>query len=319
MVKKFFRDHPVHKKIVPFLDYFFLLRPTYFFAIWITFSLGLYSSQFIHSKDIIWGLSLSLNSIMLIIGITFFCSGCFINWQLNSETNFPLQHKVNLINDKINPQYAVVIQYILFSIGTLMVFFSDLTILPFLILIIFFCTSFINKRIYDPGIVELFALGSFVYLTGFIHNHFLHGVEIGIKDLKILIPYLFLINIISNLLQIDRTPGGIITSSFHNFVLVCLCIVSGMFGLILNDPITSTASITIFPFLMMVLIRNNNIDLLRAIRYSLLILAVFVFTTYPQFIWFSVGLYFLSKYYYWHRFDFHYPKLVLENDRNYSK
>jgi len=58
----------------------------------------------------------------------------------------------------------------------------------------------------------------------------------------------------------------------------------------------------------------NNIDLLRAIRYSLLILAVFVFTTYPQFIWFSVGLYFLSKYYYWHRFDIHFPALAINDD-----
>ena len=101
-------------------------------------------------------------------------------------------------------------------------------------------------------------------------------------------------------------------------ISLILTILSCLFGIYCNDPIASTASLTIIPFIIMVYFRNSEIDLLRAVRYSILILSMFLFSAYPQFIWISILLYFISKYYYWHRFDFHYPKLVLENDRNYS-
>jgi hypothetical protein len=319
LVKKFFRDHPIHKKIVPFLDYLFLIRPTYFFAIWIVFSAGMYSSQFIHDSNLIWGLQLSLNSILLIIGLTSFCSACFINWQLHSESYYPLQKKIILLNEKINFQNAKIIQFSLFIIGSLLIGISNFIMLPFLVLILYFCTSIINKNQLEPNLVTMTALSLFIYLMGFTHIHFLVSNEFDFQNLQIILSYLFFAIIVVLLIQKGKDSKRGANLSLINFILIILCVLAGVNGFILDDPIASTASITIFPFLIMILIRNSHIDLLRAIRYSLLILAVFLFSTYPQFIWFSFGIYFLSKYYYWHRFDFHYPKIVLENDRNNSK
>lgn len=319
MVKKFFRDHPVHRKIVPFLDYLFLLRPTYFFAIWIVFCAGMFSSQFIHDSNLIWGEKLSLNSILLIIGLSSFTSACFINWQLNSETNFPLQKKVFLINEKINSKNAMIVQYILFTFGAILIGISDFIMIPFLVLILYFCTSIINKNKFKPNIVSIIALSILIYLMGYFHKHFLLSTQFEFKNIQIIFSYLFFAIIIAILIQKDRDFDSDTNSVLNYIVLIFLCILAGINGFLLNDPISSTASITILPFLIMVLIRNSHIDLLRAIRYSLLILAVFIFSTYPQFIWTSIGIYILSKYYYWHRFDFHYPKLVLENDRNNTK
>ena len=48
-----------------------------------------------------------------------------------------------------------------------------------------------------------------------------------------------------------RTPEIINIPLLHNIVLIFLCIISGIFGLIWNEPISSTSSITIMPFLFM--------------------------------------------------------------------
>jgi hypothetical protein len=53
---------------------------------------------------------------------------------------------------------------------------------------------------------------------------------------------------------------------------------------------------------------------LRAIRYPIFILNFFVLSVYP---WLFVPLvltYYVSKYYYWHRFNLHYPTFLVEHD-----
>jgi hypothetical protein len=55
-------------------------------------------------------------------------------------------------------------------------------------------------------------------------------------------------------------------------------------------------------------------DILRAIRYPIFILNFFALSVYP---WLFVPLvltYYVSKYYYWHRFNLHYPTFLVEHD-----
>ena len=81
-----------------------------------------------------------------------------------------------------------------------------------------------------------------------------------------------------------------------------------------SDPIASTASLSSIPFFVFALFRNLDKDILRAIRYPIFLLNFFVFAVYP---WLFVSvfiIYYISKYYYWHRFDLHYPTFLVEND-----
>jgi len=81
-----------------------------------------------------------------------------------------------------------------------------------------------------------------------------------------------------------------------------------------SDPVASTASISAIPFFFFALFRNLERDILRAIRYPIFLLNFFVFAIYP---WLFVSvfiIYYFSKYYYWHRFDLHYPTFLVEND-----
>ncbi|MAJ43947.1 MAG: hypothetical protein CMF96_04265 [Candidatus Marinimicrobia bacterium] len=318
MIKKFFRDNPVHKKIVPFLDYFFLLRPTYFFNVWIAFLSGMYVVQLSYSREEIWGVDISLNSLFLILGLTIFSSGCFINWQLKSNLKFRLQNKISLFDSKISIASGKILQTICIALGTTIVIITDFTLTPILFLLIFFTTSILSSNDGENQLKELMIFSILLFLSGIVHNFFILAEVFQFQSIKNMIPFLFLIIIISSTHQISKDKKYQ-KYLFQHIILTFLCIVTIFLGLLNNDPISATASITIVPFIFMLIIRNNEIDQLRAVRYSILIMCLFILSTYPQFIWYSVFIYFISKYYYWHRFNFHYPKLVIENDRNFTK
>ena len=70
MVKKFFRDHPVHKKIVPFFDYIFLFRPIYFLTVWLLIGAGMTVGQLSQNPDKIWGNMMTIDYTIFIFSIT---------------------------------------------------------------------------------------------------------------------------------------------------------------------------------------------------------------------------------------------------------
>ena len=64
----------------------------------------------------------------------------------------------------------------------------------------------------------------------------------------------------------------------------------------------------------MMVIRRMKKDVLRAIRYPIFILNFFAFTIYPLLFVPLMITYCLSKYYYWHRFELHYPTFLVDYD-----
>ena len=42
MIKSFFKDNPIHKRIAPYLDFIFLFAPTNYFFVWGPVCLGMY-------------------------------------------------------------------------------------------------------------------------------------------------------------------------------------------------------------------------------------------------------------------------------------
>jgi hypothetical protein len=95
--------------------------------------------------------------------------------------------------------------------------------------------------------------------------------------------------------------------------LIFFC-VAFVFSLHHGDPLASTASLVSIPFFVFSVIRRFKQDVLRAIRYPIFILNFFTLSIYPMlFIPIAITFY-LSKYYYWHRFDLHYPTFLVDHD-----
>ena len=99
-------------------------------------------------------------------------------------------------------------------------------------------------------------------------------------------------------------------------ILLSLLLICGafIFALYVADPRASTAILVSLPFFIFAAIRQLDKDVLRAIRYPIFILNFFALSVYP---WLFVPLiitFYLSKYYYWHRFNLYYPTFLVDND-----
>ena len=74
MIKRFLQSHPVHKKIVPKLDLFFLINPTVFFSIWILPVSGMICANINISENSLWNTQFSYKILLLFFGIIDFLS-----------------------------------------------------------------------------------------------------------------------------------------------------------------------------------------------------------------------------------------------------
>ena len=102
----------------------------------------------------------------------------------------------------------------------------------------------------------------------------------------------------------------------RNTMLISLILVvlSFFISLYLVDPLACVSIICSIPFFFYGLFRGLNKDILRSIRYPIFILNFFTTTIFPYLFLIIVLIYYLSKYYYWHRFNLNYPTLLVEND-----
>ena len=79
------------------------------------------------------------------------------------------------------------------------------------------------------------------------------------------------------------------------------------------DPITSHFSIITIPFLIYAFIRSEDKDYIRLFTYAILVLNILLsWTLFPFLFVAQFFIFYLSKYYYWHRFNIHFPKFVID-------
>ena len=99
MIKKFFKENQIHKKIVPKLDFFFIFQPVNLFVIWVAVCLGMYLSTFYPSffmqETNMPITEFHLNTLLLFIGITLLF--CFINLKDDNTIPFTINNKVKNI------------------------------------------------------------------------------------------------------------------------------------------------------------------------------------------------------------------------------
>jgi hypothetical protein len=97
--------------------------------------------------------------------------------------------------------------------------------------------------------------------------------------------------------------------------IICLFIFIGfIFAFYTNDPLASITLITSAPFFLYALIRSMKRDFKRAFIYPLFIINFFCMTIFPFLFIPCFFVFYLSKYYNWHRFDIHFPTFLVEND-----
>jgi len=97
-----------------------------------------------------------------------------------------------------------------------------------------------------------------------------------------------------------------------SIIVLLLMLIALTISLIIKDPLSSTSVITSFTFFIYALLRGEKKDFLRVVRYTIAIFNFFTLTVYPLLFFPLILLFYISKYYYWHRFNIHYPTFLVD-------
>ena len=99
------------------------------------------------------------------------------------------------------------------------------------------------------------------------------------------------------------------------FLSLAMMIILFFLSFNVNDPILTHFSIIVIPFLFYSSFRSKNRDFIRSYSYPIMIMNILIsWTLFPFLLIFQLIIYYLSKYYYWHRFDIHFPKFAIEEN-----
>ena len=277
----------------------------------------------------LWVVNFDLSTVLVFIGITLISSGTFIINQITDKGSDAKNQKLFLIGEYIEIKNAQKFSNVISVLGILLLVLGNLILVPFGISIYILWGITYNKSPFEwkkhpyLGILTNVAIGIILFLMGWLQVTGIEGIEI-LKLVILMTPCVLCFTAVSLMTNIPDIKGD--TSESANMfsvvfgrrttsIIATLIVILAFYLSYENsDPIASTASLSSIPFFMFALFRNLDKDILRAIRYPIFLLNFFVFAVYP---WLFVSvfiIYYISKYYYWHRFDLHYPTFLVEND-----
>ena len=320
MIKNFLKNHHIHHKIVPYFDDFFICNPTLFFTIWFMISIGMYLAHQNILMNPQWVTSeINFKIILLFISLTFLTGATFIKGQLIS---LDLNNKNTLLIKFVNKQRATNILKLSIIIGTCILLFTNiynivLSVLVYLILDYYFTNKYQDSRKKYINYILIFFISILLILNGYAivlsDGSYFFSLLNAFNFLNFLSIIFYSFMGLSIFIMIEIVESGDNKIIFRFYASLIMLIVF-IFSIYVNDPLLSVTSICCLPFLLYALFRNFNKDLVRSVRYSIFICNFFIFTIYP---WIAIPLiliFYISKYYYWHRLDIHFPTFLVEND-----
>ncbi|MFQ6675368.1 MAG: hypothetical protein ACE5LH_03375 [Fidelibacterota bacterium] len=314
-----------------FLDPLFVVRPTLIFPLWITVAAGLGAARSLAIPELYWVTGVNWETVLLFTGLTLMGAGALVQFQIRNRLADESNGTVTaLVNWGINPLQmkgwvsplmtgglivlAGVSLYALTNGGEWAPLVSALwTLLAVLTWIVFhagnryrwFARPVLGLVTYILTALSLFmagwSYGSGPFAAGLIHAT----------------PYVLLFVAVSILTAVPERKGdepagkktfalrfGVTATTALGAVMVTGAVVTGY---LLDDPVISTGSVIVLPFFLVALVFSRMDHVVRAIRYPVLIMAIFVSVRYPWLFAALVILYYLSKFYYYFRFDIDYP------------
>ena len=342
MIKSFIKNHPIHPKIAKYFDIFFLLNPLYFSIIWMLICWGMAASYYsnLNSHLFYFSLSFVLKDFLYFFGLTLIISSIniktqiselsILDWKKNKDKfNLDLNHLYvcpNFISIKMSSKIALFLLIIGFSI----IFCLSIKIFAifflYLIISLFFNKNFITIKSIKEFIFKcIFRIILFylLFISGWVYNNSYDLLIINtFIFILALIPIILIYEILllETLSEKEKINRQFIYNKKYLLTFLALCIIISLFLITFyfidyKDPIITHYSLISIPFLCYAFFRGQSRDYIRSFRYPILILNILLsWTLYPFLLIAQICIYFLSKYYYWHRFNIHFPSFVIDKD-----
>ena len=315
MIKNFFKNNPMHKKIVTYLDLFYLLLPLKYFLVWPVLCVGIYLGLFILDESPQFLTNFEYGVLSLFLGMTFIMSSYYIGIQLSESIN---KSSINFIKEKYSVDFVLQLKKYLLILGLVFLFFSS-----WLCFVLGFILSMVNNlwsEQYNGNFVMKLV---YQLLIAFILSFSGLSYTLDLEEYSFFTKLMLYFKLISPYFLLYVSVFFVLNHNFFNNnkiskVLCLLSIVFILLGFILSiqfiDPLGSITLIVSFPFFIYSFARGLDKDFQRVYIYPLAILNFFCMTIFPYLFICSFIVFYLSKYYNWHRFDFHFPTFLVDND-----
>jgi len=214
------------------------------------------------------------------------------------------------------------VKYLLFTSIIFIVCVSWINLIVGVLLITLNLSDFENRIpkkyfypfMYEFTIVFLFFISGLIYIS--FRSNFIYNIQVIIYSIPYLCIYLsiYLISDIMNVLSDKKSSILGFSKNSGIFISNILMFIGLVLAIKFNDPLSSICIVVSFPFFIYALLRSLKKDFQRAFMYPIFIVNFFIITIFPFLAIPSLVLFYLSKYYNWHRFDYHYPTFLVEND-----
>jgi len=315
MIKNFFKNHSIHKKIVPFLDELFFLSPMNYFFSWSIICVGIYLNLFLFNLSPQFLFSFNINYFFLFLGLSSILSSVYIRKDL--DRNDKKNKVLNFIKEKYSMSKIMFFIKVLGVLGVLTLFFVS-WFNAFLGLILFFLYKGYKYR-FNNLLIYYFLEFFILFYSGWFYTKVEYtNREILLSDILYVFPYFLLCYCIykSKLLlnKYKDLEYSLKRYDFSISICLLLLILSLVMGIINHDPLLSIVVITSITFYFYSFLRSEYKDLIRSFTYPLAIFNLFLMTIFPYLFIFHFILFYISKYYNWHRFDIHHPTFLVDND-----
>ena len=311
MIKKFFKNHSIHKKIVPFLDELFFLSPMNYYLSWLMVCIGIYLNLFLSNLSPQFLFSFNKGYFLLFAGLSLILSSIYIERDISE--NDKKDSAFNFIKEKYSMPKIIFFVRVLRIIGVSLLFFVS-WFNAFMGMILLLLHGICNKKI--KNMLIYYFLESFIlFYSGWVFTKLEYtNRAIFLSDFLYIFPYFLLcycIYISKCLLDSFE-----VQKKYDYNILVCLLIlVLCLFlGIVNDDPLLSIIISTSIGFYFYSFIRSEQKDFIRSFIYPLAIFNFFLMTIFPYLFIFHFIIFYICKYYNWHRFDIHYPTFLVEND-----
>ncbi|MFQ5708183.1 MAG: UbiA family prenyltransferase [bacterium] len=315
-------------KILKPLDYIFVLRPTLFFPVWTVFLSGF----FVQQK---FGTSVAgSNDHTLVLGhlhhtyfwvglsLTFLMGAVFILNQIEDRVTDHQNRKLFLIaHGHLTPKAAAIEAAILIVPSLIFAFvFAPLMGLLFLALLLFTGLIYSHKPFSwkDKPLLGLLTniLGAYlIFIGGWIvagkvnRNLMVHALPYAAAVAAVYL-YTTLPDLEGDAASKKVTFGvkyGFNATVYCGLLFETLSVIAAY---MLNDEIIFYPAFFSWPFFMWAAIKLKPRDVIRAIKYPILLLSLTVCIKLPNYFFLLVGVYFISKVYYKLRFGLDYPNMA---------
>lgn len=311
-------------KSVAWLDYLFIFRPTLFFAVWIIALAG-YSSYFIvNSQPVWWSLKINWTVILNFTLITLATGATFILNQLRDIESDKENKKLFLISEEyVQAGLALKIAVITIVITLLIAAIMNPELFIMLGLCVFFWGYIYNFKPFEwkdkpmLGVLVNFISGLCLFFCGWIM-----AGEWQWQAVIYAAPYLLAWISVAILTTIPDKKGDIKTGkktiSVHLkdkptvwVAFICLALSFGL-GMYHSDPVISLSCLLSSPLFIIMLFKTTEAWVLRAIRYSILFIALILCVEFPFFFVAVLINYYLCRFYYISRLNLNYPTFQVE-------